>query len=125
MQLARFLNSVFKKDGFILVDANSKNYIIGNPEKENPIKVKPGSSNLIPTGISIAFPKEFEVQIRPRSGLAAKNNITVLNIAVAIQIILGIITLVTGVEIKYASIHQLGSILVLLSFLFIYYKNTN
>ena len=40
MQLARFLNSVFKKDGFILVDANSKNYIIGNPEKENPIKVK-------------------------------------------------------------------------------------
>ena len=29
---------------------------------ENPIKVKPGSSNLIPTGISIAFPKEFEVQ---------------------------------------------------------------
>ena len=53
------------------------------------------------------------------------NNITVLNIAVAIQIIFGIITLVTGVEIKYASIHQLGSILVLLSFLFIYYKNTN
>ena len=53
------------------------------------------------------------------------NNIAVLNIAVAIQIILGIITLVTGVEIKYASIHQLGSILVLLSFLFIYYKNTN
>lgn len=53
------------------------------------------------------------------------NNITVLNIAVAIQIVLGIITLVTGVEIKYASIHQLGSILVLLSFLFIYYKNTN
>ena len=40
MQLARFLNSVFKKDGFILVDANSKSYIIGNPEKENPIKVK-------------------------------------------------------------------------------------
>ena len=40
MQLARFLNSVFKQDGFILVDANSKNYIIGNPERENPIKVK-------------------------------------------------------------------------------------
>ena len=40
MQLARFLNSVFKKDGFILVDANSKSYIIGNPENENPIKVK-------------------------------------------------------------------------------------
>ena len=40
MQLARFLNSVFKKDGFILVDANSKSYIIGNPKKENPIKLK-------------------------------------------------------------------------------------
>ena len=38
---------------------------------------------------------------------------------------LGIITLMTGVEIEYASVHQLGSIFVLLSFLFIYYKNTN
>ena len=46
MQLARFLNSVFKKDGFILVDANSKSYIIGNPEKENPIKVKILNKNL-------------------------------------------------------------------------------
>ena len=40
MQLARFLNSVFKKDGFILIDANSKSYIIGNPKKEIPIKLK-------------------------------------------------------------------------------------
>ena len=40
MQLARFLNSVFKNDGFILVDANSKNYIIGSPKKVKPIKVK-------------------------------------------------------------------------------------
>ena len=31
MQLASFLNKVFKKDGFILTDANSKDYIIGNP----------------------------------------------------------------------------------------------
>ena len=31
MQLAWFLNNVFKKDGFILIDANSKSYIIGNP----------------------------------------------------------------------------------------------
>ena len=46
MQLARFLNSVFKKDGFILIDANSKSYIIGNPEKENPIKVKILNKNL-------------------------------------------------------------------------------
>ena len=40
MQLARFLNSVFKKDGFILIDANSKNYIIGTPQSNKPIKVK-------------------------------------------------------------------------------------
>ena len=38
MKLARFLNKVFKKDGFILTDANSKDYIIGNP-KNNPIKL--------------------------------------------------------------------------------------
>ena len=40
MQLARFLNSIFKKDGFILVDANSKNYIIGSPSKKIPIILK-------------------------------------------------------------------------------------
>jgi len=40
MQLARFLNSIFKKDGFILVDANSKKYIIGIPKNDNPIRLK-------------------------------------------------------------------------------------
>ena len=44
-----------------------------------PINLKPQTSCVIPTGISIAFPCEFEIQIRPRSGLAAKNNISVLN----------------------------------------------
>jgi cyclopropane-fatty-acyl-phospholipid synthase len=39
MQLARFLNKIFKKKGFILTDANSKEFIIGNPE-QNPIKLK-------------------------------------------------------------------------------------
>ena len=34
---------------------------------------------MVPTGIAVAFPEEFEIQIRPRSGLAAKNNISVLN----------------------------------------------
>tara|TARA_Y100001958_G_scaffold121981_1_gene89219 strand:- start:173 stop:610 length:438 start_codon:yes stop_codon:yes gene_type:complete len=43
------------------------------------IKIKPKTSSLIPTGLSVAFPKEYEIQIRPRSGLAAKNNISVLN----------------------------------------------
>ena len=47
------------------------------------------------------------------------------NLAVLFQIILGIITLITGVKIYYASLHQLGSVFVLSSFLFIYYKNTN
>ena len=43
------------------------------------IELKPGESCLVPTGLSIAFPEEYEIQIRPRSGLAAKNNISVLN----------------------------------------------
>ena len=43
------------------------------------INVKSKTSSLIPTGISVAFSKDYEIQIRPRSGLAAKNNISVLN----------------------------------------------
>ena len=43
------------------------------------INLKPGESCLVSTGLSVAFPKEYEIQIRPRSGLAAKNNISVLN----------------------------------------------
>ena len=43
------------------------------------INLEPGKSCLVPTGLSIAFPEKYEVQIRPRSGLAAKNNISVLN----------------------------------------------
>ena len=46
---------------------------------ENPIKIKSQNSALIPTGLSIAIPEDMEVQIRPRSGLAAKSNISVLN----------------------------------------------
>ena len=40
MQLVRFLNNLFKKDGFILIDANSKKYIIGKPNKTDPIIIK-------------------------------------------------------------------------------------
>ena len=43
------------------------------------IKVKPQTSTLIPTGISLAFSNNYEIQIRPRSGLALRNNISVLN----------------------------------------------
>ena len=41
--------------------------------------IKPKSSKLIPTGIKVAIPVDLEIQIRPRSGLAAKSNISVLN----------------------------------------------
>ena len=46
---------------------------------KEPITIKPNTSSLIPTGLSIAFSEDFEIQIRPRSGLAAKNNISILN----------------------------------------------
>ena len=45
----------------------------------DPIFIKPGIRASIPTGIAIALSQGFEAQIRPRSGLAAKNGITVLN----------------------------------------------
>ena len=46
---------------------------------DNPIKIPSNSSAIIPTGISIAIPNDVEIQIRPRSGLAAKQSIGVLN----------------------------------------------
>ena len=46
---------------------------------KEPIILKTKSSCLVPTGISVAFSEDYEIQIRPRSGLAAKYNISVLN----------------------------------------------
>ncbi len=46
---------------------------------DNDIEIKPGKSEIIPTGLAISIPKNFEIQIRPRSGLAARNQISVLN----------------------------------------------
>ena len=46
---------------------------------DKPVKLTPNSSCLVPTGLAVAFSEEYEIQIRPRSGLAAKNNISVLN----------------------------------------------
>ena len=46
---------------------------------ENNIIINPGEKALVSTGLSVAIPKGYEIQIRPRSGLAAKKNITVLN----------------------------------------------
>lgn len=44
-----------------------------------PVTLAPGAHALIPTGLAIALPAGYEAQIRPRSGLAAKNAVTVLN----------------------------------------------
>ena len=46
---------------------------------KEPINLKPNSSCLVPTGLAVAFSSDFEIQIRPRSGLAAKNSISILN----------------------------------------------
>ena len=46
---------------------------------KEPINLKPNTSCLVPTGLAVAFSSDFEIQIRPRSGLAAKNSISVLN----------------------------------------------
>jgi cytochrome c oxidase assembly protein subunit 15 len=53
------------------------------------------------------------------------SNILLFDFAILLQVFLGIITLISGVEIKYASLHQLGSIFVLSSYLLILYKNSN
>ena len=46
---------------------------------KNKINIKPGNTAIVPTGIAVAIPKNYEIQIRPRSGLAAKKGISVLN----------------------------------------------
>lgn len=46
---------------------------------EQPVVIKKGTRAMIPTGLFIAIPEGYEVQVRPRSGLAAKNGVTVLN----------------------------------------------
>ena len=46
---------------------------------EQAIEIKPGKSVIIPTGLALSIPKNYEIQIRPRSGLAAKNQISILN----------------------------------------------
>lgn len=46
---------------------------------EAPVKLAPGARTLVPTGLQIALPRGFELQIRPRSGLAVKHGLTLLN----------------------------------------------
>ena len=58
-------------------DGSSGMDLMANIEK--PIILHPGEKKIISTGITVAIPNEYEIQIRPRSGLAAKNGISVLN----------------------------------------------
>lgn len=44
-----------------------------------PITIAPGTSGIVPTGVKVALPEGYEIQVRPRSGFAAKNQVTVLN----------------------------------------------
>lgn len=46
---------------------------------EEPLEIKPGGRVLVPTGLFLALPEGFEAQVRPRSGLALKHGLTVLN----------------------------------------------
>ena len=46
---------------------------------EKEVEIEPGKTSIIPTGISVSIPKNFEIQIRSRSGLAAKSQVSVLN----------------------------------------------
>lgn len=47
--------------------------------EDHPVTLYPGERELIPTGLTVAIPEGFEIQVRPRSGLAAKHGLTCLN----------------------------------------------
>ncbi|MEC8022535.1 MAG: dUTP diphosphatase, partial [Myxococcota bacterium] len=46
---------------------------------QDPVTIAPGARTLIPTGLALAIPRGFEAQVRPRSGLAIRHGITLLN----------------------------------------------
>ena len=58
-------------------DGSSGLDLAANIDKK--IEIQPGETKVIPTGLFVGIPKNFEIQIRPRSGLAAKDQISVLN----------------------------------------------
>ncbi|MCI1208625.1 MAG: dUTP diphosphatase [Treponema sp.] len=62
---------VYKTDGAACADISAF--------LEIPVTIAPGKTAVVPTGLRFALPAGFEIQVRPRSGLAAKNGITVLN----------------------------------------------
>ena len=74
--LIKRLNSEVKLPEYKTIGASGMDLIAFTDKS---IKVKSKTSAIIPTGLTVAFSNNYEIQIRPRSGLAAKNNITVLN----------------------------------------------
>jgi len=60
------------------VDAAGLDLLAAVPE-ETPLVLAPGKHAMVPTGLAIALPAGFEAQVRPRSGLAARHGVTVLN----------------------------------------------
>lgn len=59
-------------------DAAGLDLLAAVPE-DSPLILAPGKHAMVPTGLAIALPRGFEAQVRPRSGLAAKHGVTVLN----------------------------------------------
>ena len=74
--LVKKLNSSVKLPSYKTIGSSGMDLMALTDE---PITILPKKSYLVPTGISLAIPNNYEIQIRPRSGLAAKNNISVLN----------------------------------------------
>ena len=74
--LIKRLNSAVKLPEYKTIGASGMDLIAFT---DRSIKVKSKTSSLIPTGLTVAFSNNYEIQIRPRSGLAAKFNVTVLN----------------------------------------------
>jgi dUTP pyrophosphatase len=60
------------------IDAAGLDLLAAVPE-DTPVVLAPGKHAMVPTGLAIALPSGFEAQVRPRSGLAAKHGVTVLN----------------------------------------------
>ena len=74
--LVRKINSAVQLPSYKTLGASGMDLLAFTKKS---VKIKPQTSSIIPTGLSVAFSGNYEVQIRPRSGLAAKNNISILN----------------------------------------------
>ena len=75
----KFLNKSNNLDPDYFHEGDSGFDFRANLNEEESITIKPGSRKLIPTGLYFEVPRGYELQVRPRSGLALKNGITVLN----------------------------------------------